>query len=75
MGSYVHAKSLIDNNVDVYGMVSLEMIGYFKEEKRTQSYPLGILSLFYGNRGNYITLVNKFGKGSFARRFSKEFKN
>ncbi|MCB9173930.1 MAG: M28 family peptidase [Flavobacteriales bacterium] len=74
MGSYVHAKSLIDNNVDVYGMVSLEMIGYFKEEKRTQSYPLGILSLFYGNRGNYITLVNKFGKGSFARRFSKEFK-
>lgn len=74
MGSYIHAKSLVDEKVDVYGMVSLEMIGYFKDEKKTQSYPLGVLKMFYGSKGNYITLVKKFGAGKFSRKFSKEFK-
>ena len=32
MGSYVHAKSLFDNNVDVIGMICYEMIGYFSDE-------------------------------------------
>jgi hypothetical protein len=74
MGSYIHAKSLVDKQTKIYGMISLEMIGYFKDERKTQSYPIGLLSLFYGKRGNYITLVNKFGKGKFARKFSKTFK-
>lgn len=74
MGSYIHAKSLVDNKTDVYGMVCLEMIGYFDEAKKSQDYPIGILSLVYGNKGNYITLVNKFGKGKFARKFNKGFK-
>ncbi|MES2388138.1 MAG: M28 family peptidase [Bacteroidota bacterium] len=74
MGSYVHAKSLADNKADVYGMVSLEMIGYFRNEKHSQTYPIGILSWIYGNRGNYITLVRKFGSGKFASRFCDRFK-
>ena len=74
MGSYVHAKWLSDENVRVLGMVSLEMIGYFREEKHTQNYPLGLLSLFYGNRGNYITLVKKYGAGRFARKFTRSYK-
>lgn len=74
MGSYIHAKSLIDNKTDVYGMLCLEMIGYFDEAKKSQDYPIGLLSMFYGNKGNYITLVNKFGKGKFARKFNKGFK-
>lgn len=73
MGSYIHAKSLSESKAEVFGMVSLEMIGYFKDEKHSQSYPLGILSLFYGNRGNYITLVKKFGAGKFARKFSRKY--
>ena len=75
MGSYIHAKSLIDNKTDVYGMISLEMIGYFNDDSKSQSYPLGILSLFYGNKGNYITLVKKFGAGKFTRKFIRAFKN
>ncbi len=74
MGSHIHAKSLIDNKIDVYGMACLEMIGYFDESKKSQDYPIGLLSLFYGNQGNYITLVNKLGKGKFARKFSSSFK-
>lgn len=74
MGSYIHAKSLMDNKTDVFGMLCLEMIAYFDDAKKSQDYPIGILSWFYGNKGNYITLVNKFGKGKFARKFNKGFK-
>ncbi|NTW32841.1 MAG: M28 family peptidase [Bacteroidetes bacterium] len=59
MGSYIHAKSLVESKADVYGMVSLEMIGYFKDEKKSQSYPIKPLSILYGNKGNFITLVKK----------------
>lgn len=74
MGSAIHAQSLKSKGTDVYGMVCLEMIGYYDDRKNTQDYPLGILKLFYGSKGNYITLVNKFGKGTFARKFNKRFK-
>lgn len=74
MGSYIHAKSLADNNTEVLGMISLEMIGYFKDEKKSQAYPIGFLSLFYGHKGNYITLVKKFGAGQFTRKFCRKNK-
>jgi Zn-dependent M28 family amino/carboxypeptidase len=75
MGSFVHAKSLFDNKNEVYGMISLEMIGFFKDEKNSQSYPIGLLSLIYGNRGNYITLVKKYGAGKFTRKFCRKYKS
>ena len=75
MGSYVHAKSLAENKTDVLGMISLEMIGHFKDEKKSQAYPIGLLSLLYGNKGNYITLVKKFGAGQFTRKFCRKYKS
>lgn len=75
MGSYIHAKWLADNKVDVYGMVSVEMIGYFSDEKKSQRYPFAPLSLIYGNKGNYITLVRKFGAGKFANQFGRKFRS
>jgi Zn-dependent M28 family amino/carboxypeptidase len=75
MGSYIHAKSLANSKTEIYGMISLEMIGYFRDEKKSQSYPVKLLSLFYGNKGNYITLVKKFGAGSFTRKFCRKYKS
>jgi Zn-dependent M28 family amino/carboxypeptidase len=74
MGSYIHAKSLNDRKTNVYGMICLEMIGYFDDSKKSQEYPIGALSILYGNRGDYITLVNKFAKGKFSRKFTVVFK-
>lgn len=74
MGSYMHAESLHNRNVEVYGMISLEMIGYFSTEKKSQDYPMRILSLFYGNKGDYITVVRKINKGEFARKFAGKYK-
>jgi Zn-dependent M28 family amino/carboxypeptidase len=75
MGSYVHAQFLKKKYIPVLGMVSLEMIGYFSEEKNSQDYPVGILKAIYGNTGNYITLVKKPAAGKFVRQFCRTFKN
>lgn len=71
MGSYVHARSLHEAKVPVKGMISLEMIGYFSDAPNSQRYPLGFLKWFYGNKGNYITLVQKSLCGSFAKEYKQ----
>lgn len=74
MGSLQHANWLKSRGTEVFGMVSLEMIGYYSDAKKSQSYPLGILKMIYGGKGDYITLVRKFEKGKFTRRFTKAFR-
>lgn len=74
MGSFVHAKSLQTRGVNVYGMISLEMIGYFSTEKKSQRYPLNFLTIFYGSVGDYITIVRKMNKGEFTRDFTGKYK-
>ncbi len=71
MGSYFHAKSLYDNKIKIKGMVCLEMIGYFNDNPNSQKYPVGFLKWFYGNKGDFITVVQKFGNGKFGRQFDK----
>ncbi len=71
MGSYVHAKSLYDQKIDIKGMICLEMIGYFNDAPNSQKYPLGILRWIYGNKGDFITVVQKFNNGSFGREVKR----
>jgi len=75
MGSAVHARSLYENKVDVAGMISIEMIGYYSSERHSQRYPVGFLKLFYGSRGNFITVVKKMHGGRFVRRFTRGFRH
>ena len=74
MGSAMHAKYLKSNNVPVKGMISLEMIGYFSDKPKSQSYPIGIMRWFYGDKGNFITVAQKCGNGKFGRRILKLMK-
>jgi len=71
MGSYIHAKSLHEAKIPVKGMISLEMIGYYSDKQNSQDYPLGFLKWFYGNKGNYITIVEKPLNGTFSKQFKK----
>jgi hypothetical protein len=76
MGSYIHAKSLHDANISVKGMVSLEMIGYFSDKENSQDYPIGIMKWIYGDKGNFITIVQKSFCGEFAKEYKRlSFKN
>jgi Zn-dependent M28 family amino/carboxypeptidase len=67
MGSYIHAKSLKDNDVKVSLMISLEMIGYFSDEPNSQKFPLSPLGLFYPNKGNFAVIVGNFTNVSTTR--------
>jgi Zn-dependent M28 family amino/carboxypeptidase len=57
MGSYVHAKSLHDQKVDVIGMICLEMIGYFSDAPESQPFPSPELAKLYPHVGNFIIVV------------------
>ncbi|MBK7129180.1 MAG: M28 family peptidase [Crocinitomicaceae bacterium] len=74
MGSYVHAKSLHDSETEVLGMICMDMIGYYNDEKKSQKYPIPFLKLFYGSKGDYITVVQKFHPGKFSRQAKRAFK-
>lgn len=68
MGSSVHALSLRKENARVRAMLSLEMIGYFSDERGSQHFPAGILSAFYPSTGNFIGVVGRVSDGLLARR-------
>lgn len=73
MGSFIHAKSMKENNRNVIGMICLEMIGYFDDSKNSQEYPIEALKLKFGNRGDFITLVNRINQGEFSSEFTKNY--
>jgi Zn-dependent M28 family amino/carboxypeptidase len=75
MGSYVHAKSLLDIKDQVEGMVCLEMIGCFKDQEDSQQYPVDALKAMYGTKGDFITLVQKSANSPFAKQFARQYKN
>jgi len=68
MGSYVHAKSLKDQNAFVRLMLSLEMIGYFSDEPNSQAFPVSVMSSLYPSRGNFIGVIGNFNNFLTVRR-------
>jgi len=75
MGSYIHAKSLHEKKEHIRGMICLEMIGYYDDRENSQHYPIENMSLIYGNKGNFITVVEKYGNGSFGKEVLKGMQN
>ena len=70
MGSMVYAKHLKEQRIPVEVMVSLEMIGYFSEE-RIQTYPLPGMGLVYPKTGDYIGVVGNFDSSKYVSSLKK----
>ncbi|NNF80054.1 MAG: M28 family peptidase, partial [Rhizobiales bacterium] len=68
MGSQVHAARLIKNKVPLKLMVSVEMIGYFRDEPGTQRFPLAFLKPLYPDRGNFIGVVGQLLERGAVKR-------
>ena len=74
MGSYVYAKYLFDNKIDVTGMINYEMIGYFTNE----NVDLSKLSMFITkkqadiSKGNFIAMVCDEQSQEFMSEFNFE---
>jgi hypothetical protein len=57
MGSFVHAKSLFEDKVELLGMICFEMIGYFSEQPNSQQFPSAELAKIYPSTANFIIVV------------------
>ncbi|MGI9545402.1 MAG: M28 family peptidase [Cyclobacteriaceae bacterium] len=71
MGSAVHARSIKDNNHLVEVMICLEMIGFYSEEPKSQSYPIGLMKLFYPDKANFVAVVGKSGTSKPIKKTKK----
>ena len=74
MGSYAHAKALHEAGIDVLGMISLEMIGFFTDEEDSQQYPVPALAMLYPSEGNFIAVVSRLDQRELTGRVKKSMK-
>lgn len=67
-GSVNHANRVKRQGVDLKLMISVEMIGYFKDEPGTQRVPLAILKPFYPDVANFIGVVGELWDRTNVKR-------
>lgn len=57
MGSYRYARDAKKRGENILTAVSIESVGYFSDERKSQKYPR-VINLFYPDTGNFISLVS-----------------
>ena len=72
MGSQVYARAARRRGEDIRVMVSLEMLGYYRDEPRSQRYP-PFLRWFYPDRGNFIGFVSNLRSRAALLRVHRAF--
>jgi len=60
MGSRVYARGCRAGGDNIIAMLSLETMGYYSDEPKSQNYPFPF-SLFYPSTGNFIGFVSNMG--------------
>lgn len=73
MGSWVYAEKCRKEDQDVVAVLSLETMGYFTNEKKSQKYPAP-LSLMYPSTGNFIGFVSNLNSKALQRKVIKKFR-
>jgi Zn-dependent M28 family amino/carboxypeptidase len=68
MGSYVYAKEARANNENIKSMISLEMLGYYTNEKDGQTFPFPMMSLIYPSTPNFIAVVGNLSSRNLVRK-------
>ncbi|MGD2073676.1 MAG: M20/M25/M40 family metallo-hydrolase [Gammaproteobacteria bacterium] len=72
-GSQVYARAARARGDDIRLMLSLETMGYYRDEPQSQGYP-PLFRLFYPDRGNFIALVSNFRSRGAMRRLARAFR-
>jgi Zn-dependent M28 family amino/carboxypeptidase len=70
MGSMVYANYIKIHRIPLEVMISLEMIGYFRQE-RIQKYPLPGMGICYPKTGDYIGVVGNFRSSRYVSFIKK----
>ncbi len=74
MGSYVYAKSLKRAKIPLRGMICLEMLGYFSDRPKSQSFPFLFMDRIYPDTGNFIALVGNIRSSPWTKSVKEAFK-
>jgi hypothetical protein len=67
MGSWVYAKRCRELDEAVVWMVSLEMVGYFSDQPKSQHYPFPF-NWLYPSTGNFIGFISNFDSADSVRK-------
>jgi hypothetical protein len=73
MGSWVYASRCRERGENVTAMLSLETIGYYSDEPRSQRYPPPV-GLFYRSTGNFIAFVGSARYGRLVHQVVRAFR-
>jgi Zn-dependent M28 family amino/carboxypeptidase len=73
MGSKVYAKAARARGDDIRVMLSLEMLGCYRDEPGSQAYP-PFLKWFYPERGNFIAFVSNLRSRRALAEVSRAFR-
>ena len=68
MGSRWHAKALSQSQRPIKLMMSLEMIGFFRDTPGSQTYPVPGMTSVYPNQANFVAIVGQLRSFSETRR-------
>jgi hypothetical protein len=74
MGSLVYARRCKERGDKIAAMISLETIGYFSDEPKSQNYPAPGLGFFYPSTGNFIGFVGNTRSRALLRSAVSAFK-
>lgn len=73
MGSFRYAQYLKSRGVKVYGMLNLEMLGYYNDKPSSQLFP-PFLGFFYPDRGNFVALAGNISSYGLLRSVRKSWR-
>jgi Zn-dependent M28 family amino/carboxypeptidase len=73
MGSHVYAKQCRERCENIRLMLSLETIGYYSDEPRSQTYPFPF-GLFYPSTANFIAFVSNMENAPWVKQLLTIFR-
>lgn len=74
MGSYVYAQRSRERGENIMGMISLEMLGYYSDQKGSQKYPFP-LGLFKPGKGNFVAFVSNIHSKPLLNKIITHFRD
>ncbi len=73
MGSQVYARAARKRKENIRLMISLEMLGYYRDEPGSQEYP-PVFKYFHPDRANFIAFVSNITSRHVMRRAERAFR-
>lgn len=73
MGSWVYAEQCRREDLEIVAVLSLETMGYYTDEKKSQKYPPP-LNMLYPSTGNFVGFVANVPSNDLQRQVIKTFR-